>query len=73
MFLTSFSSPTRLTHPDQTRKPCITTPACIMTPRTTRDKPDIWSALASPIGKKVLTGITGLAWTDSLSSTWRAT
>ena len=34
-----------------------------MTPRTTRDKPDIWSALSSPIGKKVLTGITGLAWT----------
>ncbi len=33
-----------------------------MTPRTPRDKPDILSALASPVGKKALTGVTGLAW-----------
>lgn len=26
------------------------------------EKPDLWSALTSPIGKKLLTGMTGLAW-----------
>ena len=33
-----------------------------MAPRIKYDKPGLWSALSSPIGKKVLTGVTGFAW-----------